>query len=38
MYKHDTREEARLYNEFAIETYLPVNDGEEELVGLACAH
>lgn len=31
--KHDTREEAQLYDEFAIGTYLPVNDGEEELVG-----
>ena len=31
--KHDTREEAQLYDEFAVGTYLPVNDGEEELVG-----
>ena len=33
MCKHDTREEAQLYDEFAIGTYLPVNDREQELVG-----
>ena len=33
MCKHDPREEARLYDEFAIGTYLPLNDEEQELVG-----